>query len=128
MEAFESYCSHPFPYVLGCIDGTHIKILQPTKDGISYCNRKGTHSVIVQAVADNNMRFLDVFIGYPGRCHDATVWSASPLKRAIVNGLISFPPECYLLGDVAYPLETYLMCLTRTMGSYLKPNQHTIKF
>ncbi|XP_050322656.1 putative nuclease HARBI1 [Bactrocera neohumeralis] len=107
MEAFESCRSHSFPYVLGCILGTHIQILQPTKDGISYYNRKGTHSVI--AVADSNMRYLDVFIGYLGRCHDAAVWSASPLKREIVNGLISFPPECHLLGDAAYPLETYLM-------------------
>lgn len=48
MQGFEASRSHPFPFVLGCVDGTHIRIMQPKKDSISFYNRKGTHSVVVQ--------------------------------------------------------------------------------
>ena len=48
MEQFEASRILPFPYVIGCIDGTHIRISQPLKDSISYSNRKGTYSLVVQ--------------------------------------------------------------------------------
>lgn len=48
MEDFANSRSHPFPFVLGCIDGSHIKISTPKTDSVSYYNRKGTHSVIIQ--------------------------------------------------------------------------------
>ena len=36
------------PGVVACIDGTHIPIIQPTKSGTAYCNRKGYYSINVQ--------------------------------------------------------------------------------
>ena len=48
MEQFKASRLHSFPYVIGCIDGTHIRIPQPLKDSISYYNRKGTYSLVVQ--------------------------------------------------------------------------------
>lgn len=42
-EEFSNLRYNPFPFVLGCIDGTHIPISQPIKDEISYRNRKGTY-------------------------------------------------------------------------------------
>ncbi|CAG2190501.1 HARBI1 [Mytilus edulis] len=41
-----------FPNVLGCIDCTHIKIQGPSEDEAAFVNRKGFHSVNVQAVCD----------------------------------------------------------------------------
>ena len=41
-----------FPNVNGAIDGTHIRIQAPTSDEASYVNRKGYHSINVQAVCD----------------------------------------------------------------------------
>ncbi|CAG2247352.1 HARBI1 [Mytilus edulis] len=38
-----------FPNVLGCIDCTHIKIQGPSEDEAAFVNRKGFHSVNVQA-------------------------------------------------------------------------------
>ncbi|XP_054730013.1 uncharacterized protein LOC129238838 [Anastrepha obliqua] len=116
MEKFQAMRSNPFPFVLGCVDGTHIKITQPTQSSISFYNRKGTFSVIAQAVVDSELRFIDVFAGYPGRCHDASVWQSSPLRQAIINGDIPFPPECHLLGDAAYPLERFLMVPYKDTG------------
>lgn len=55
-------------------------------------------------------------MGYPGRCHGAVVWKASPLRRAILIQTIAFPNECQLLGDCSYPLEPFLMVPYRDNG------------
>ncbi|XP_054731051.1 uncharacterized protein LOC129239530 [Anastrepha obliqua] len=70
-----------FPFVLGCIDGTHIPISQPKHDAISFYNRKVMFSIIAQAVVDSEMKFLDVFVGCPGRCHDASVWQETHFEQ-----------------------------------------------
>lgn len=36
------------PGVIGCIDGTHIKITAPSNQEWAYVNRKGVHSINVQ--------------------------------------------------------------------------------
>ena len=41
-------------------DGTHIPILAPNKNHTDYVNRKGFHSVLMQAVVDCNYIFRDV--------------------------------------------------------------------
>ncbi|CAC5421454.1 HARBI1 [Mytilus coruscus] len=42
-----------FPGVIGCIDGTHVKIQAPSEDEPAYVNRKGWHSINVQGVCDH---------------------------------------------------------------------------
>ena len=42
-----------FPNVIGCIDGTHIRIQAPSDDEPAFVNRKGYHSINVQAVCDH---------------------------------------------------------------------------
>ena len=39
-----------FPKVLGCVDGSHIPIVAPFTNGHLYVNRKGYHSINVQAI------------------------------------------------------------------------------
>lgn len=51
MERFQNSRENPFPYVVGCVDGTHLKILKPKEDAISYYNRKGFYSVNMQVSA-----------------------------------------------------------------------------
>ena len=46
------YRQSNFPHVLGCIDCTHVRIQAPSDDEPSYVNRKGYHSINVQAVCD----------------------------------------------------------------------------
>ena len=53
------------------------------------------------------------------------MWHNSPIRKAIVNKDIRIPPESHLLGDGAYPLETFLMtpykdngCLTREQKKF----------
>ena len=80
--------------MVGAIDGSHIPISQPVKDQECYVNRKGFHSIVLQAVCDASMAFVDVFAGFPGSVHDARVFRNSPLFAAL-------PRLC--AGDSAYP-------------------------
>jgi len=50
------------PNVVGAIDRMHIKIKSPKESGPNYFSRLQQHDVVVQAVADGEKRFLDVFL------------------------------------------------------------------
>lgn len=67
-----------FPNIIGAIDGSHIRIDKPDEDPDSYINRKQYFSIHIQGTVDHRMKFLDVFIGYPGSVHDARVFKNSP--------------------------------------------------
>ena len=60
-----------FPQVAGAIDGTHIPIIRPQENATDYFNCKGYHSLVMQPVVDFQCEFTDVYIGWPGRVHDA---------------------------------------------------------
>ena len=62
----------------GAIDGTHIAIIAPKEDHTDYVNRKGYHSVVMQALVDCNYLFRDV-IGWPGSVHNARILSNSTI-------------------------------------------------
>ncbi|XP_078021421.1 uncharacterized protein LOC144461775 [Epinephelus lanceolatus] len=107
-----------FPQCAGAVDGTHIPILAPPNNSADYYNRKGVYSVILQGVVDHNMKFWDVNIGWPGRVHDARVFSNSSLYQQGQNGTLlpgrsetiqDVDVPLVILGDAAYPLLPWLM-------------------
>lgn len=108
-----------FPMCAGAIDGTHIPILAPRKNHTEYVNRKGFHSIIMQAVTDCNYLYRDVVIGWPGSVHDARVFSNSAIFTMGNEGKL-FPQDLVkeicgvdipplLVGDPAYPLLPWLL-------------------
>ncbi len=64
-----------FPQCVGAIDGTHIPIISPQEYHTNYCNRKGWHSVLMQGTVDHLGLFVDIYIGWSGRVHDARVFA-----------------------------------------------------
>ena len=42
-----------FPCAIGCVDGTHVRIKAPSQSEPDYVNRKGFHSINVQAICDH---------------------------------------------------------------------------
>jgi len=57
-----------FPQVVAYVDGCCIPVKAPQNNPEDYVNRKGFHSIILQGLVDTNYLFLDVCIGWPGKC------------------------------------------------------------
>ncbi|XP_071947392.1 uncharacterized protein [Antedon mediterranea] len=107
-----------FPQCVGAIDGSHIPIIAPHDRPNDYYNRKGWHSIVLQAVADHMLRFTNIYVGWPGRVHDARILRNSdifekgenrqlfPMQNEVISG-IEVP--LLILGDPAYPLKSWLM-------------------
>ena len=108
-----------FPQCVGAIDGSHIPIKAPTEFHADYYNRKGWYSIILQAVVDSSYKFIDINVGWPGKVHDARVFSNSKIfakgmegtlfpenKAIMINGVRV--PLC-IIADAAYPLLSWVM-------------------
>jgi hypothetical protein len=95
-----------FDGVIGMIDGSHIPIQKPEIRGVDYYNRKDFYSVILQAVVREDLRFTDIFTGYPGKVHDARVFKNSPLYS---KGPTLCSGNRHILGDSAYPNLPWLL-------------------
>ncbi|XP_061170345.1 putative nuclease HARBI1 [Saccostrea echinata] len=94
-----------FPKVLGCIDGTQIRIQTPSLNEPDYVNRKGFHSLNVQMVCSPTFKVTSLCARWPGSCHDSRIWRNSHLYQQFENGL----HDGILLGDSGYPLTRHLM-------------------
>lgn len=109
-----------FPQVIGCVDGTHIPIRQPTENPHDYFSYKLCYSLNCQAICDAYGRFVNVEIKWPGSVHDARVFANSSVQKNFSERKFKLfykqlgvtqddsVPQL-LLGDPAYPLLPYLM-------------------
>ncbi|KAF7993726.1 hypothetical protein HCN44_010321 [Aphidius gifuensis] len=59
------------PNVVGAIDGTFIKIKAPHEDKKVYVTRKCCYA---QGICDLDLKFIDVFTGYPGSVSDRKIF------------------------------------------------------
>lgn len=80
-----------------------------------------------QAICDHSQKFIDVCFGYPGSCHDASVWERSSIGRALKVGSKRIVQDGNILGDSAYPLNCYLMVPYRDNG-HLTITQKTYNY
>lgn len=109
-----------FPSVVGMIDGTHISIKKPSIRGIDYYNPKDYYSIVLQAVVREDLRFTNIFAGFPGKVHDARVLRQSPLFQ---NGS-ALCGDGHLLGDPAYPNMSWLLTPFRYSGRLTNVQLH----
>ncbi len=107
-----------FPQCVGAVDGSHIPIVSPHVCPADYYNRKGWHSNVLQGTVDFRGLFIDLYVGWPGRVHDARVFSNSSLcskgqsKTLLPNKPVTLggtDVPLVILGDPAYPLLPWLM-------------------
>ena len=106
------YSVFSIPQCLGAIDGTHIKIKQPSLNSTDCINRKSRYALSVQAFCDYRCCFMDVVVKWPGRIHDAKMFANSRLNQLLKTCAI---PPCritiqdekmpvLIIDDTAYPL------------------------
>jgi len=68
-------------FPVGCVDGSHTPIIAPHKDELVYVNRKGFHSINIQAVCDANLIFQDIVARWPVSHHDSFIMDISKLNN-----------------------------------------------
>lgn len=107
-EDFKKFAN--IPKAVGAVDGTYIPIKKPKNHAESYLTRKCNYAFTLQAISDPSLKFIDVFMGYPGSVSDHRIFVNSPIYRNIFqNPLQFFEDESYILGDKAYPLLNWCM-------------------
>ena len=79
VESFE--LTKGFPQAVGAIDSTHIPIIWPEQSPADHYNWERYYSIIKWEVVDFRGVFMDVCIGWPGKVHDAHVFSNSDIYK-----------------------------------------------
>lgn len=118
-EKFQERCN--FPNVIGAVDGKHVSIKAPPNSGSNFFNYKGFFSIVLQGVADSDLKFVAVEVGAYGKESDGGIFSRSQIKRVLSTNTVQLPVTApplpgsdialpyFLIGDAAYPLQPYCM-------------------
>ena len=77
-----------FPGVVGTIDCAHVRLYGAPlgEDEYLYVNRKGYHSINVQAVCDADYKSINVVARWPGSTHDSAVLHGSLIGQMFTDG------------------------------------------
>lgn len=110
-------CMYTLTQCFGAIDGSHVPILAPHVSATDYYNRKGFHSIVLQALVNHEYLFTNTYVGWPGSVHDACILSnsevfdreAGTLTPNSVKVISGVRVPVVILGDSAYPLLPWLM-------------------
>lgn len=94
--------------VIGAVDGSYIPCKAPAEQKMAYTNRKMFTAVTLQAICDQNMLYIDCFIGFPSSVHDNRIFRNSDFyKNVQANVTAFFENGEKILGDKAYPVESW---------------------
>ncbi|VFQ81237.1 unnamed protein product [Cuscuta campestris] len=132
-DRFESV--RGLPNCCGAIDVTHVGFCQSPADPAEKIWRdpEGNHSMILQAIVDPAMRFVDVFAGAPGSMSDAQTLAISRFFELAEEGKrlngeklkLSDGTEIreYLIGDSGFPHLPWLLTPYNRRGGDLSDHQ-----
>ncbi|CAF4947537.1 unnamed protein product [Pieris macdunnoughi] len=93
---------------IGCVDGTFIAMIRPTKDEERYYCRKGYHAINVQLIVDADLNILHVDATLGGSFHDSFIFNNSVIKEHLEE-VNNSNETAYLLGDSAHCQRAYMM-------------------
>jgi hypothetical protein len=84
--ASEFEALHKILYKLGAIDDSHIPIIAPPYDLVSYYSQKGFYSCLLLGIVDAKYKFWDYDFGWCGRIHDWTLFQKSEIGKKTMKG------------------------------------------
>lgn len=126
-EKFRCLGEIPIAGIIGAIDGCYIFIKKPELEetAIHYKSRKLQYAVVLQAICDADLHFIDCFTGYPGSVGDYRIFRNSDIYRDVNRNFPAFfPDDEFIIGDKAYPVLTWCIPPFRNNGR-LTRNQKT---
>ncbi|XP_018307793.1 putative nuclease HARBI1 [Mycetomoellerius zeteki] len=121
MHKFEEVSG--FPNTIDAIDGTHIRIEAPKENAVDYINRKGYHSIQLQAVCDHRALITHCYVGHPGSVHNQRIFRQSEVAT-FLNIEEKFPNNSHLIGDAAYELHEHLLVPFKDNGHLSDVQKH----
>lgn len=109
-----------FPNCAGSIDGKHVVIEAPSNSGSMFYNYKGTHSIVLMALADADYKFTYIDVGCNGRISDGGVFNRCSLSKALEENTLHIPrpkplpnrnkPVPFVVvADDAFALKPYML-------------------
>jgi len=84
------------------LDGKHVAIVKPAKEGSYYFNYKGYHSVVLLGLVDANLTFIMADIGCNGRVSDAGVLQERTFYRKLKNSALALPKHDDTVGNMNF--------------------------
>ncbi|XP_025155756.1 protein ALP1-like [Harpegnathos saltator] len=82
-EKFMNLGQTPMPGIVGAIDGCFIFIKKPNIEefAIHYKSRKLQYAIVLQAICDADLHFVDCFASYPGSVGDYRIFRNSDIYQ-----------------------------------------------
>lgn len=87
-----------FPNCIGALDGKHVDMVAPPNSGSVFYNYKGSHSIVLMAIADADYKFIYIDAGRNGRIADGRVFNRCSFARAMESDQLHLPPNKALPG------------------------------
>ena len=92
------YTKTNFQNCLGAVDGKHIRIQNPKNTGSLFFNYKKYFSIILMAVVDAHLSFIDIDVGSFGKESDSNILKESSFgvlanKWGVLHIIILVSPE-----------------------------------
>ncbi|XP_028045409.2 protein ALP1-like [Monomorium pharaonis] len=126
----------PMPDIVGAVDGSLINMKEPSTTfmkkldieeiAVHYKCRKLQYAVVLQAICDADLHFIDCFAGYPGSVGDYRIFRNSNLYREVCRDFYAFFPNGeFIVGNKAYPVLTWCIPPFRNNGRF---SHEQIKF
>ncbi|XP_065087445.1 putative nuclease HARBI1 [Ochlerotatus camptorhynchus] len=115
-----------FPGVIGCVDGTHVRIVKPVGDiQHLYYNRKGFHSLNVMLVCDHKQMIRYVDANSPGANHDSFIWNNNPLDVELSQQYQNGERNTWLLGKLRTigVMKNVFRCILGARQLHYKPEK-----
>lgn len=96
-----------FPWCIGALDCTHIKIKSPGgEDAEIYRNRKNYFSLNVQTICDAHLMIRSIVARWPGSTHDSTILRNSTIKRRLNAQEFG---DGVIVADSGYAIERHII-------------------
>lgn len=95
------------PHCLGALDGKYVTVIGLPNSGSSFYNYEGSFSIILMALVDSDLKFIEIEVGSLGRNSDGGIFANSNWGEGFLFGKFNLPdwaplPDATHIGPMPY--------------------------